>query len=127
MRFARFRIRTLMVAIAISAAAISVVRTTPARIGGWEAAIVWRESCPLVVLFHQNELADWRPHYCNSGRRWDAAYEIRPSALAVVTALGVGFCALTIQAGVKLRRMRRALTESHPPIGCDQSGGPKGA
>ena len=72
MRFARFRIRTLMVAIAISAAAISVVRTTPARIGGWEAAIVWRESYPLVMVSHKDELADWYPH-CNLGRRWDAA------------------------------------------------------
>jgi hypothetical protein len=128
MQFARFRIRTLMVAVAISAAAINVLRTTPARIGGWEAAIVRRESYPLIMLFHKDELADWRPYHCNIGSRSDAVYEVRPGALGAVTALGVGFFALTIQAGVKLRRMRRALTEPHPPArrGQREAGGSVG-
>jgi hypothetical protein len=111
----RLRIQTLMVAIALLASAISVLRVTPLSIsiGGWEAAIVWRESFPLIKVFHTDELADSYPRTCNSvGSRSDAVYEVRLSAIVALTALTVGFFALTIRAGAKLRRMRRALTDS---------------
>jgi hypothetical protein len=109
----RFRIQTLMVAIALLASVISALRTTPLSIGGWEAAIVWRESFPLIMLFHTDELGDSYPRTCNSvGSRWDTVYEVRLSAVVALTALAVGFFALTIRAGAKLRRMRRALTDS---------------
>jgi hypothetical protein len=108
----RFRIHTLMVAIALLASAISVLRTTPFSIGGWEAAMVWRESIPVIRLFHTDESADSYPRTCNSvGNRWDTVYEVRLSAVVALTALAVGFFALTIRAGAKLRRMRRTLTD----------------
>jgi hypothetical protein len=120
----RFRIQTLMVAIALLASAISVLRATPLRIGGWEAAIVWRESYPLFMLFHMDELAYSYPRSCNSpGSRRDTVYEVRPSAVVALTALSVGFFALTIRAGAKLRRMRRALMESDRPNERGQRGG----
>ena len=75
-----------MIAIAISATAISVLRTTPVRIGGWEAAIVSRESYPLIMLFLMDELADSYPYRCNSCR-WDAVYEVRSSAVVALTAI----------------------------------------
>jgi hypothetical protein len=109
----RFRIQTLMVAIALLASAISVLRNTPLSIGGWEAAIVWRESFPVIMLFHTDEFANSYPRICNSvGSRWDTVYEVRLSAVVALTALAVGFFAMTIRAGAKLRRMRRALTDS---------------
>ena len=109
----RFRIQTLMVAIALLASAISVLRVTPLSIGGWEAEMVWRESYPLFMLFHMDELAYSYPRSCNSpGSRRDTVYEVRPSAVVALTALAVGFFAMTIRAGAKLRRMRRALTDS---------------
>jgi hypothetical protein len=109
----RFRIQTLMVAVALLASAISVLRVTPLSIGGWEAAIVWRESFPVIMLFHTDEFANSYPRICNSvGSRWDTVYEVRLSAVVALTALAVGFSAMTIRAGAKLRRMRRALTDS---------------
>ena len=120
----RFRIQTLMVAIALLASAIGVFRATPLRIGGWGAAIVWRESFPLIMLFHTDELADSYPRLCNSpGSRWDRVYEVRLSAVVALTALAVGFFALTTRAGAKLRRMRRALMESDRTNEPGQRGG----
>jgi hypothetical protein len=120
----RFRIQKLMVAIALLAFVISALRTTPLSIGGWEAAMVWRESYPLFMLFHMDELADSYPRLCNfPGSRWDTVYEVRPSAVVALTALAVGFSALTIRAGAKLRRMRRALMESDRPNERGQRGG----
>jgi hypothetical protein len=111
----RFRIRTMMIGTAAIAAFLDAVQSlTRAGFGCWgrieSPIIVIDLVTPEAAYFeynHKDTIADSYSSFCNTcGAKWDAAYEIQPSAVVAATTLSAGFFAVVIRACVSLRRLR---------------------
>jgi hypothetical protein len=102
-----------MLAIALLGAAIGLLRMPPTWTGGWRAAFVFADSIPYIQLLHERARLEEFPRTCNSAfGRCDHIYDVPNRTVVAVTAISAGILAFMTRSATKLRRQRRALTES---------------